>query len=156
MKLFEASSASKLVLQALLVRGGAFRAQYEFWGEGLKDRIFIVANQNPSGDGTIILFSATTQIAKRRLHHGDRADLVLVPLDPATYDGVTHPCILDCEFPVKRKLADFVRHVEDRKYSPLTTAPDSIMDRIVAAVRASRRLSAAEKRLVIGDQSNDC
>lgn len=87
-KLFEASpSASKLTLGALLVRGGAFWATYECHNEGMKRRLHVVANQNPAGDEKILLFTATTQIGKRRKHHKNRADLVLVPLDPAIYDG---------------------------------------------------------------------
>jgi hypothetical protein len=154
MRLFEAPSASKLVLQTLLVRGGAFRARCEFLSEGPKERIFVVANLKPAEDATIILFSATTQIAKRRAHHKGRAALVLVPLDPADYSGVTEPCVLDCESPIKRKISDFVKHVEDRQYTPLTTAPEAIMTKIVLAVRAARSLSAVEKRLVLGDRSD--
>lgn len=79
MKLFETDAANKLVLRTLLVPGGAFQASYEFLDEGVKSRLFVVANRSPATDEKIILFSTTTQIEKRRRHHGTRADLVLVP-----------------------------------------------------------------------------
>jgi hypothetical protein len=151
MKLFEASSASSLLRRTLLVRGGAFHARYECLDEGAKERFFVVANINPANDDRIILFTATTKIAKRRAHHGQRADRVLVQLDPNEYDGVTEACVLDCESPVKRARGAFLRDVDERKYEPAATVPGSIMNRIAAAVRASRTLSAAEKRLIIGD-----
>jgi hypothetical protein len=154
MKLFEAAGASKLLLQTILVRGGAFKARYECFDEGEKERIFVVANLKPTGDDKIMLFTATTQIHKRRKHHRARADLVLVPLDPLTYDGVTEKCVLDCESPVRRKRTDFLKDVEGHVYTPLTTVPESIMAKIVAAVRETRTLSPAEKRLILGDQSD--
>jgi hypothetical protein len=154
MRFFEAPSASKLLLQTILVRGGAFLADYQFLDEGIKSRFFVVANLNPAADGKIILFSATTQIVSRRKHHGSRADVVLVPLEPTTYDGVLVPCVLDCESPIKRKRADFVKGVVDRDYKPLTTVPQTVMAKIVAAVRESRTLSAAEKRLILGEPTD--
>src|ERR1700688_1603937 len=150
MKLFEAASASSLLRQTLLVRGGAFYAAYECLNEGEKIRFFVVANMNPANDGKLILFTATPQIKKRRAHHGKRADIVLVPLAPKKYNGVTQPCVLDCESPVKRAREIFLKDVDDRKYTPAGTVPEPIMTMIVAAVRASRQLSAVEKRLVIG------
>lgn len=150
MKLSEVAP-SKLILQTILVRGGAFLADYEFDGKGVKSRYFVVANHNPANDETIILFTATTQIDKRRAHRKDRADVILVPLDPVTYDGVKAPCVLDCESAIRRKRADFVKHVEERKYMPLTTLPEIIMARVVAAVREARTLSPAEKRLILGE-----
>lgn len=155
MKLFEADSAHRLVLRTLLVPGGAFQASYEFSDEGAKSRLFVVANRSPATDEKIILFSSTTQIDKRRKHHGGRADVILVPLDPKLYDGVTEPSVLDCESPVRRKRSDFVKHVEDHKYAPRTAVPASIMAKIVEAVRESRTLSPAEKRLILGVPSAD-
>jgi hypothetical protein len=150
MKIFEAPSASKLLLQTLLVRGGAFMAKYQCFVEEAKVRFFVVANLNPANDDKIILFTATTQVSKRRKHHKARADLVLVPLDPATYGGVSEKCVLDCESPIKRKREDFLKDVEDRVYTPVTTVPEDIMAKIAAAVREARTLSVAEKRLVLG------
>jgi hypothetical protein len=151
MKLFEAASASNLLRQTLLARGGAFYATYECSDEGEKVRFFVVANINPANDEKIILFTATTQIRKRRAHHGKRADLVLVPLDPKSYNGVTQLCVLDCESPIKRKKEVFLKDVDDRKYTPAGSVPEPIMKQIVAAVRAARTLSAIEKSLVIGE-----
>ena len=155
MKLSEAPSASKLVTRTLLAHGGAFRAAYQFLDEGHKERIFIVANAAPASDQKIILFSPTTQIEKREAHHKSRASLVLVPLHPSMWDGVTEPCVLDCEAPVKRKVEDFLKHCEEHKYKPLTSVPEAIMQKVVAAVGESRTLSAAEKRLVLGPRSKD-
>jgi hypothetical protein len=151
MKLFEAQSASKLLVQTLLARGGAFWSAYECLDEGEKERFFVVANVRPADDDKVILFTATTQVKKRRAHHGSRADVILVPLDPAIYDGVSSQCVLDCEFPIRRNRSAFLKDVDDRKYTPTTSMPESIMQRIVAAVRAARTLSTAEKRLVLGD-----
>ncbi len=127
MKLFEAASATKLLLRTILVRGGAFKAKYECLDEGEKTRFFVVANLNPEGADKLILFTSTTQIAKRRKRHKTRADLILVPLDPHTYDGVSEKCVVDCESPIKRKKADFLKGVENREYTPVTTVPESIM-----------------------------
>ena len=151
MKLFEAASATKLVLRTILVRGGAFKAKYECLDEGEKTRFFVVANFDPEGSDKLILFTATTQVSKRRKHHRARADLVLVPLDPATYNGVSEVCVLDCESPIKRKKIDFLKDVQDRKYTPVTTVPEDVMQRIANSVREARTLSPAEKRLILGD-----
>jgi len=153
MRLSEAASATRLVLQTILVRGGAFKAKYECFDEGQKDRFFVVANAKPVSDELLMLFTATTQITKRKKYHRNRADLVLVPLDPDTYDGVTEKCVLDCEFPIKRKRSDFIKHVDSHLYTPQTIVPDVIMAKIAVAVRQTRRLSLVEKRLVLGAES---
>ncbi len=151
MKLFEAAPPD-LVLRTLLVQGGAFTAKYEFLDEGAKKRFFVVANLDPENADTIILFTSTTQITKRRKHHKERAGLVLVPLNPKTYDGVVEECVIDCESPIKRKQADFLRDVKGRQYAPVTSVPEDIMKMIIEAVKEARTLSLAEKRLILGNE----
>ena len=109
------------------------------------------ADLNPAADEKIILFTATTQEEKRRKHHGSRADLVLVTLEPAKYGGVTERCVLDCESRTIKSRAEFEKGASKREYTPLATLPDTIIAEIVAAVRESRTLSPAEKRLILGE-----
>lgn len=137
------------VLRAVLVPGGAFRALYECLDEGPKNRFFFVANREPANDQTIILFSPTTQIEKRRSHHRHRADLVLVPLDSTVYPDVTSPCVIDCESWIKRKRAVFEEQALAGLYSPRTPLPLRLLAKIRAGVSASRTLSPAEKRLIL-------
>jgi len=150
LKLLEVAPTA-LIARAILVRGGAFRAEYECLDEGKKQRFFFVANLNPENDSKIMLFTATTQIERRRKHHGNRADIVLVPLDPMTYPDIKQACVIDCESPIKRTREEFNRGVHAREYAPLGALPSTVCLRIAAAVREARTLSPTEKRLIVAE-----
>lgn len=150
MKLFE-KFPPDLLLRSLLQRGAGFKAEYECLNEGPKPRFFFVANLSPETDDKLILFTSTTQEEKRRAHHGSRADEVLVVLEPSTYPDISQRCVIDCESPVKRTRSVFEQQATSRLYTPVARLPEEYQEAISAAVRNARTLSAAEKRLVLGE-----
>jgi hypothetical protein len=142
------------ILRAIMVPGGAFKARYQYWDEGEKDRYFFVANRRPDVDEKLILFTATTQESKRRAHYRARADLVLVTIEPAEYPSLAVRSVVDFESPpIKRARTVFEQHALDGKYRPLPALPDAIFQRMLGAVAESRGLSVAEKRLILSPDS---
>jgi len=141
----------ELLLQAVLVRGGAFRADYEFWNEGLKERYFFVGNHEPHNDEKVLLFTSTTQIDKRQRHHRERAKLVLVEISKTDYPEIEQDSVIDCDCAIVRRARnDFEAQAKRREYRPLTPLPESIMAKICDAVRAAKTLSPVEKRTILG------
>jgi hypothetical protein len=138
-----------LILKAILVRGGAFKATYQFSTEGLKERYFFVINRRPDADDKVVLLTASTQEEKRRQCHGARADVILVTVEPAEYSELRQRSVIDCESLIKRPRKDFEAQALARAYKPLPVLPESVIGRIVCAIAASRTLSTAEKRLIL-------
>lgn len=137
------------VLKAILKQGGAFKASHEFRDEGQKERYFFVANRSPASDELIVLLTPTTQIDKRRRHHRERADLVLVAVGPSDYVDIARPSVIDCESPIRWPRATFEAQALAGKYKPLPALPTAIFVRILAAISESRTLSLMEKRLIL-------
>lgn len=152
MALWQAMPPS-LLLQALLVPGGAFSAEYEYFGEGRKKRVFFVVNRAPTADARIFILTATTQIKKREAHHGSRAKDVLVYLSPDHCPGIIKPSVIDCDsLLIRRTRHDFDADAARKAYEPLGQLSSEIMSRICACVAAAKTLSAVEKRVIIGSE----
>lgn len=142
-----------LVLQTILVRGGAFKARYEYSDEGERMRFFFVANSDPVSSETIFLLTATTQTDKRLKKHGARAKLVVVDLPKMDYPSIDVDSVIDCDCKIIRRPREiFELHSRSQKYHPLPRLLGTILSWVHSAIASARTLSANDKRLILGPE----
>ena len=112
---------------------------YYFVDRGLSSpepHYFIVINRAPIEQEVLILNIITSQVEKVRRN---RATLpgTLVELEPADYDELSKPSIVDCNNVFRRSLAELVEMSLHRAVASKMQISDELIEQIRAAVLAS-------------------
>lgn len=112
---------------------------YYFVDRGLSSpepHYFIVINSDPIGQEVLVLNVITSQVEKVRQR---RASLpgTLVELQPADYDELSKPSIVDCNNVFRRSLAELVEMSIHRAVEPKMQVSDELIAALRAAVLAS-------------------
>jgi len=136
----------KLIEEQILVRGGAFRMEYEFAEEGRKKRFFFILNFNPRSDQILVVATATTKIKARR---ACRPPEVLVELSRRDCPDLDQDSLVDCSSARSWPRDQLIRGIQRKSVQPLSPLPATVMDRLARAVGAAKTLPPKIKRLVL-------
>lgn len=108
---------------------------YYFVDRGLNSpepHYFIVINSDPIGQEVLVLNVITSQVEKVRQRRSSLPG-TLVEIQPADYDELTKPSIVDCNNVFRRSLAELV----EMNLHGAVVAKMQVPDEIIAALRAA-------------------
>ena len=141
----------EIITKQVIVSGGAYRKVHEYGTEtkGPKYRFFFILNKNPENDKDLIVVTTTTQILRRRKA---RFHKVLVTISPNEYNSLPEESLIDCNSAEKISKSDIVNWIRDQKITPLSSLPNSALNRLRDAIKYASILTQKEKQLVIGEE----
>jgi hypothetical protein len=137
---------TKVIEEQVLVRGGAFRMEYQFGTEGRKRRFFFILNLDPRSDQVLVVATATTKIEARR---ACRPPEVLVELTRRDCPDLDQDSLIDCSSAQPWPRDQLIHGIAGKSVQPLNPLPATVVDRLAKAVGAAKTLSPKIKRLVL-------
>lgn len=123
---------------------------YYFVDRGLNSpepHYFIVINSDPIGQEVLVLNVITSQVEKVRQRRSSLPG-TLVEIQPADYDELTKPSIVDCNNVFRRSLAELVEMTLHGAVVAKMQVPDGIIAALRAAVLASPMVEQDIKELL--------
>lgn len=108
---------------------------------------FIVVNREPLGQGLLLLSVVTSQVEKV---HRVRRHLpgTVVDLDPALYDELKKPSVIDGNTLFSKSLEEFVELFTAKRIRHHKDLPAELLDAVRAAIHASPLITPEERELV--------
>ena len=108
---------------------------------------FIVVNRDPIDQEVLILNVITSKVDKVR-HFRAALPGTLVALDPADYDELSRPSIVDCNNVFRRNLAELIDMTVHGAVEAKQQVPDHILSALRTAILASPLVEQEIKDLV--------
>lgn len=136
----------KLIFPKIFVQGGAFRSGTE---EGSKYRYYFVLNQNPQNDDTILLVTATTQIAKYKSKYPPD---VLVEIRCSEYVPLKQNSLVNCELARAYSKKKLKKTITASKFEILEPLPATILKKLLSALAECKNVVPIDKQLALGEE----
>jgi hypothetical protein len=120
-------------IQVTLCKGAVYYFVEPTFADTDQPHYFVVLNEKPLNDTTIVLACATSQIQKRRKFVESRnlPETTLVEIVPGAYKHFSLPTIFNCNDPLEKTKESLVLLLNDNKLNPFL---DPIDSKIVADI----------------------
>ncbi len=74
---------------------------------------------------------------------------VLVQISPVEFPELEKESIIDCESTISMQMMDLVAKVESGRIKPIGRVPETLLERLLAAVGNTRTMTPADKSLIL-------
>ena len=131
----------------LTLRGGSV---YYFADRALttpEPHYFIVVNTSPLEQQLLALLVVTSQIEKVKRWRHDLPE-TCVEISPADYCELSIPSIVDCNNVFRRSIRELLEKIEARQVTYKSDVPQSVLDKLRAAILASPLVEEEIKTLL--------
>jgi hypothetical protein len=142
----------KIRIPLCIEQGSIFNFFIDFGDSKLqsKNRYFVVLNRNPKTDTALIMVTSTTQIQKKReyIKRAGISNKTIVEVKTKEYCTFTSDSAFNCNEVFEVNMSDLIRKIEENGSMNYPKLPDNLLQKIIAGVIESPKISQAIKDLM--------
>jgi len=115
-----------------------------------KNRYFVILNRNPKTDIALIMVTSTTQIQKKReyVKRAGISDKTIVEVKTKEHCIFTSNSAFNCNEVFEVNMSDLIRKIEENGSMNYTKLSDNLLQKIIAGVNESPKISQTIKDLM--------